>query len=95
MPRSFSYSEYIDIVQCVVKSAGVLLEPKEFPCDFLFWGYMKDLVYSISIDTIEVLRERVENGNVLISETRCGGTYSSLVSVEHLRCDPTVSAGDS
>jgi hypothetical protein len=37
----------------MVKCAGVLLEPEEFPCDFFMWGYMKDLVYSISTDTIE------------------------------------------
>jgi hypothetical protein len=37
-----------------VKRAGVVLEPIESLCDFF---YMKDLVYSIPIDTIEVLRE--------------------------------------
>jgi hypothetical protein len=43
----------------MVKRARVLLEPREFPCDILLWGYMKDLVYSILIDTIEILREQV------------------------------------
>jgi hypothetical protein len=42
---------------------GVFLEPKEFPCNFL-WEYIKDLVYSIPIDTIEVLRERAENSAI-------------------------------
>jgi hypothetical protein len=37
----------------MVKCPGVLLEPEEFPSDFFMWGYMKDLVYSISTDTIE------------------------------------------
>jgi hypothetical protein len=41
-------------VCCVVKRAGVLLEPREFPCDL--WGYMKSLVHSIPIDTIEVFK---------------------------------------
>jgi putative lipoic acid-binding regulatory protein len=44
----------------MVKGGGVFFEPREFPCDFL-WGYMKTLVYSIPIDTIEILRQRVEN----------------------------------
>jgi hypothetical protein len=54
----------------IVKRAGVLLEPKEFPCDFFLWRYMKDLVYSIGIDTIEVLRERVENSATTIRNNR-------------------------
>jgi hypothetical protein len=28
----------------MVNRAGVLLEPREFPCDFFLWGYIKDLV---------------------------------------------------
>jgi hypothetical protein len=36
----------------MVKRAGVLLDPKGFPCDFL-WVYIKDLIYSIPIDAIE------------------------------------------
>jgi hypothetical protein len=51
----------------IVKRAGVLLEPKEFPCDFFLWRY---LVYSIGIDTIEVLRERVENSATTIRNNR-------------------------
>jgi hypothetical protein len=47
----------------MVNRAGVLLEPREFP-----WGYMKDLVYSIPINTIEVLRERVENAATTINK---------------------------
>jgi hypothetical protein len=39
----------------------VLLEPREFPCHLFLWGSMKDLVYSIPIDKIAVLRELVEN----------------------------------
>jgi hypothetical protein len=53
----------------MVKRVGVLLEPREFPCDFL-WGYMKDLVYSIPIDTIKVLKERVENVATTIRNNR-------------------------
>jgi hypothetical protein len=45
----------------MVKRAGVLLEPRQFPCDFLLGEYIKDLVYLIPIDTTEVLRKRVEN----------------------------------
>jgi hypothetical protein len=51
-----------------VKRAGVLLEPREFPCDL--WRYMKGLVYSIPIDTISVLRERVENDATTIRKNR-------------------------
>jgi hypothetical protein len=51
----------------MVKRAGMLLESREF---FLLWGYMKDLVYSIPIDTIEVLRERVENAATTIRNNR-------------------------
>jgi hypothetical protein len=39
------------------------------PCDFL-WGYMKDLVYSVPIDTIDVLREQVENAATTIRNNR-------------------------
>jgi hypothetical protein len=54
----------------MVKRAGVLLEPRQFPCDFLLWGYIKDFVYSIPIDTTEVLRERVENAVTTIPNNR-------------------------
>jgi hypothetical protein len=54
----------------MVKRAGVLLEPRQFPCDFLLWGYIKDLVYSIPIDTTEVLREWVENAATTIHNNR-------------------------
>jgi hypothetical protein len=60
----FSSTEYIDIVLLHGESSGVLLESREFPCYFL-WGYMKDLVYSIPIDTTEVLRKRVENATTI------------------------------
>jgi hypothetical protein len=63
-----STSEYIDIV-LVYGKAGMLLESREFQCYFL-WGYMKDLVYSIPIDTIEVLRKRVENAVTTIRNNR-------------------------
>jgi hypothetical protein len=36
----------------MVNRAGVLLEPRELPCDFFLWGCMKDLVYSVPIDAI-------------------------------------------
>jgi hypothetical protein len=45
--------------------SGVLFESKEFPCYFLW-----DLVYSIPIDTIEVLRKRVENAAITIRNNR-------------------------
>jgi hypothetical protein len=54
---------------CMMNRGGVLLQVREFPCDFL-WGYTKDLVYSIPIDTIEVLRERVENAATTIRNNR-------------------------
>jgi hypothetical protein len=56
-----------------VKCAGVLLVPREFPCDFFLWGYMKDLVYSIPIDTIEVLSDQVGNAATII---RNNGGYA-------------------
>jgi hypothetical protein len=51
---------------CMVKRAGVLLDPREFPCYF----FMKDLIYSIPIDTIEVLKERMENAATTIRNNR-------------------------
>jgi hypothetical protein len=53
-----------------VKRAGVLLESREFPCDFFLWGHMKDLVYSVPIDTMEVLREQVGNAATIIRNNR-------------------------
>jgi hypothetical protein len=50
----------------IVKRAGGFLEPREFPCDFL-WGYTKELVYSIPT---EVLREQVENVATTICHNR-------------------------
>jgi ribosomal protein S6 len=44
----------------MVKCAGVLLKPREFPCD---------LIYLISIDTTEVLR-RVENAATTIRNNK-------------------------
>jgi hypothetical protein len=52
----------------MVKRAGVVVDPREFPCDFFL--YMKDLVYSIPIDTIEVLRQRVRNSVTTIRNNR-------------------------
>jgi ribosomal protein S6 len=52
----------------MVKRVGVLFEPREFPWNFFL--YTKDLVYSIPIDTIEVLRERVENAATTIRNNR-------------------------
>jgi hypothetical protein len=43
---------------------------REFPYDFFFWGYIKDLVYSITICTVEVLRGRVENAATTIRDKR-------------------------
>jgi hypothetical protein len=68
-PSLFSSTEYIDIVLLRGESSGVLVESREFPCYFL-WGYMKDLVYSIPIDTTEVLRKRVENAATTIRNNR-------------------------
>jgi hypothetical protein len=68
MASLFSNSEYIDIVMVHGEASGVLLESREFPCYFL-WGCMNDLVYSIPIDTIEVLRKRVENATTTIHNT--------------------------
>jgi hypothetical protein len=49
MALLFSNSEYIGVVLSVVNRAGVLLEPREFPCDFFLWGYMKDyLLYFVN-----------------------------------------------
>jgi hypothetical protein len=53
-----------------VKRAGVYLVPREFPYDFFLWGYVKALVYSIPIDTIEVLKEPVENAATTICNNR-------------------------
>jgi hypothetical protein len=54
----------------MVKRARVL-QPREFPCDFFLWGYIKDLVCSIPIDTTEVLKERVENAATTIRGRVC------------------------
>jgi hypothetical protein len=51
----------------MVKHPGVLLEIREFACNFFLWGYMKDLVYSAPI---EVVRERVENATTTIRNNR-------------------------
>jgi hypothetical protein len=48
------------------EASGVLLESREFTCYFFFWEYTKDLVYSIPIDTIEVLREQVDDAVITI-----------------------------
>jgi hypothetical protein len=66
-----------------VKCAGVLLVPREFPCDFFLWGYMKDLVYSIPIDTIEVLNEQVGNAATIIRNN--GGMLERVEESFHRR----------
>jgi hypothetical protein len=63
--RLFSNSEYVDTVLVYGEVSGVLFESKEFTCYFLW-----DLVYSIPIDTIEVLRKRVENAVATICNNR-------------------------
>ena len=40
------------------------------PCDFFLWGYMKDFVYSATIDNIEILRQRIENAAITIQNNR-------------------------
>jgi hypothetical protein len=81
MARLFSYSEYIDIVLAYGEASGVLLASREFPCYlslygcyFFLWGVHEGLSYinSISIDTIEVLRERVENAATIRNERNAG-----------------------
>jgi hypothetical protein len=63
----------------MVKCAGVLLEPREFSRDFLYI-----LVYSIPIDTIEVLlREWVENAATIIRNNR--GTVDGQIKLGHLK----------
>jgi hypothetical protein len=69
MASLFSSSEYIDIVMVYGEALRVLLECREFPSYFL-GGYMKDLVYSITTYTIEVLRKRVENAATTIRNNR-------------------------
>jgi hypothetical protein len=55
----------------LVKCAGVILESREFSCDFfLYPQYMKDFAYSIPIDTIEVLNEQVRNAAITIRNNR-------------------------
>jgi hypothetical protein len=58
----------------MIKRVRVLREPMEFPCDFFLWGVhaccMKDFVYSILIDTIEVLNEQVGNAATIIRNNR-------------------------
>ncbi|KAJ3630972.1 hypothetical protein MTP99_012130 [Tenebrio molitor] len=51
----------------MVKCARVFLEPREFPCDFFLWGYMKDLVYLVPI---EILKELMENAATSIRSNR-------------------------
>jgi hypothetical protein len=50
-------------------SGVLLLESREFPRYFL-WGYMKNLVYSIPIDTTKVLRKRVEHAATTIRNNK-------------------------
>jgi hypothetical protein len=57
--------------------------PREFPCDFFLWGYMKDLVYSIPIDTIEVLNEQVGNAATIIRNN--GGMLERVEESFHRR----------
>jgi hypothetical protein len=66
MASLFSSSAYIVIVLAYGEASGVLLESREFPCYFFFWEYTKELVYSIPIHTIEVLRERVDDAVITI-----------------------------
>ncbi|KAH0817586.1 hypothetical protein GEV33_005205 [Tenebrio molitor] len=40
--------------------------PDLIPCDFFLWGYMKELVYSAPVDTIEILQERVDKAAEVI-----------------------------
>jgi hypothetical protein len=47
----------------VVKRAGVLLGPKEFPCDFL-WSYMKDFLYSVPTDVFWLVRRQLNARSV-------------------------------
>ncbi|KAJ3633835.1 hypothetical protein MTP99_010758 [Tenebrio molitor] len=67
-----------EIAACVVKRR-VLLEPREFPCDFFLWRFIKDLVYSIPIDTIEALREQVGNAATTIRTTNNRGMLERVV----------------
>jgi hypothetical protein len=69
----------------MVQRVGVLLESREFPCDFFLWGYMKDFIYSTSVNTIEVLRERVENVATTIRNNRGIRIISSASSLLYLQ----------
>jgi hypothetical protein len=60
MARLFSNSEYLDIVLTYVEASAREGSSSLENFRAFLWGYMKDLVvYSIGIDTIEVLSERV------------------------------------
>jgi hypothetical protein len=46
--------------------------PDLTPMDFYVWGYMKDLVYSVPINTVDQLRDRImEAGDKLRSSFEC------------------------
>jgi hypothetical protein len=40
------------------------------PCDFYLWGYTKQLVYSTPIDTVDQLRQRLEDARKIIAQNR-------------------------
>lgn len=40
------------------------------PCDFYLWGYMKSLVFKTEVNTVEELRERIENAAEIIRGKR-------------------------
>lgn len=56
--------------------------PDLTPCDFFLWGYMKQLVYAVPIDNIDILRERIQTAALFIRNRR---DVLEQISVSQLR----------
>jgi hypothetical protein len=70
MARLLSNSEYVSVVLAYGEVCESAPRAQRISVRHLLVGDMKNLVYSIPIDTIEVLRERVENTAITIRNNR-------------------------
>jgi hypothetical protein len=73
MARLFSNSEYIGVVLAYDEACASVSRPHGISVRLLLVGgacCMKDFVYSILIDTIEVLNEQVGNAATIIRNNR-------------------------
>ncbi|KAH0814506.1 hypothetical protein GEV33_008286 [Tenebrio molitor] len=70
MARLLSNNEYVSVVLAYGEVCESAPRAQRISVRHLLVGDMKNLVYSIPIDTIEVLRERVENTAITILNNR-------------------------